>query len=76
MSDWKEVFINNIKEMILRDRNHPSIVTWGVRVNESIDDNTFYKKTNEVARGLDPSRATTGSRCTSNYLSTFLEDLF
>ncbi|GAA0086409.1 hypothetical protein UT300007_28490 [Clostridium sp. CTA-7] len=76
MSDWKEVFINNIKEMILRDRNHPSIVTWGVRVNESIDDNTFYKKTNEVARGLDPSRATTGSRFTSNYLSTFLEDLF
>ncbi len=59
---WKEQAIENTKEMVLQYRNHPSIILWGVRINESQDDNDFYIRTNTVAHALDPSRATSGVR--------------
>ena len=39
--------------MIRRDWNHPSIVLWGVRINESADNHEFYTRTNGLARELD-----------------------
>ncbi len=60
--DWKAQAVENTKEMVLQYRNHPSIILWGVRINESQDDNDFYIKTNAVAHALDPSRATSGVR--------------
>lgn len=71
---WKEIAIENLKEMILRDRNHPSIFLWGVRINESPDDHDFYIKTNYLARELDPTRFTGGVRDFQE--SEFLEDVF
>ena len=59
---WKEQACENVREMVKQYRNHPSIVLWGVRINESQDDDEFYKKTNEIAHELDPSRATSGVR--------------
>ena len=43
--------------MILQNRNHPSIILWGVCINESVDDDVFYNRTNKIAHQLDPSRA-------------------
>ena len=60
--DWKAQAVENTKEMVLQYRNHPSIILWGVRINESQDDNDFYIKTNAAAHALDPSRATSGVR--------------
>jgi len=59
---WKEQAIENVKEMVLQYRNHPSIILWGVRINESQDDNELYIRANAVAHALDPSRATSGVR--------------
>ncbi len=44
------------------DYNHPSIFIWGVRLNESNDCPELYTRTNELAKRLDPDRATTGVR--------------
>lgn len=71
---WKEVAINNVEEMILQYRNHPSIILWGVRINESIDDDAFYTKTNQVAHKLDPTRQTGGVRYLKK--SNLLEDVY
>ena len=60
--DWKKQAVENTREMVLQYRNHPSVVLWGVRINESQDDDAFYKETNRVAHKLDPSRATSGVR--------------
>jgi beta-galactosidase len=72
--DWKALTLDNVRRMIMRDRNHPSIVLWGVRVNESWDDEALYKATNALAHELDPTRQTGGVR---NFReSQFLEDVF
>lgn len=72
--DWKETACKNLKEMIIRDRNHPAIFIWGVRINESDDDHQFYKKTNRIAHELDSTRPTGGVRNFRD--SEFLEDVF
>ena len=71
---WKEQAAENLTDMILQNRNHPCIFLWGVRINESIDDDAFYSKMNELAHKLDPSRATSGVRYLEK--SHLLEDVY
>jgi beta-galactosidase len=71
---WQDISVDNVSRMIRRDWNHPSIITWGVRINESQDDHDFYVRTNAMAHKLDPSRPTCGIRYL--YDSEFLEDVF
>ncbi|MBN2656347.1 MAG: glycoside hydrolase family 2 protein [Spirochaetales bacterium] len=72
--DWKKISLKNVEEMIKTDGNHPSIFIWGVRINESQDDDEFYAKTNDLARSLDNSRPTGGVRCFPG--SRLLEDVY
>ena len=72
--DWKKQAVENTKEMVLQYRSHPSIILWGVRINESQDDDELYKLTNAVAHDLDPSRATSGVRFLEK--SSLLEDVY
>jgi len=71
---WKQISIDNVRRMIRRDWNHPSIILWGVRINESKDDHDFYTRTNALAHQLDPTRQTGGIRYFQG--SEFLEDVF
>lgn len=71
---WKQVAIDNVGRMIRRDWNHPSIILWGVRINESKDDHSFYTRTNALAHALDGTRQTGGIRYFQE--SEFLEDVF
>ena len=54
-AEWKENALESISGMIRRDWNHPSIVLWCVRINESKDDHDFYTLTNILAHNLDPA---------------------
>ncbi len=71
---WQDQAVENLREMILQYRNHPSIILWGVRVNESQDCDAFYCRTNRLARQLDPTRPTTGVRFFEK--SHLLEDVY
>jgi beta-galactosidase len=71
---WKALAVDNVERMVRRDWNHPSIILWGVRINESKDDHDFYTRTNAVAHSLDPTRQTGGIRYFQE--SEFLEDVF
>ena len=57
---WKNQELQNTKEMILQNRNHPSIVLWSIRVGESEEDDDFNRRISGLVRKLDPDRATTG----------------
>lgn len=71
---WKDEAVENVRRMITRDWNHPSIVIWGVRINESQDDHDFYVRTNTLAHVLDPTRPTGGVRYITD--SELLEDIY
>ena len=71
---WKDQAVENTREMVLQYRNHSSVILWGVRINESQDDDKFYKRTNKAAHELDPSRATSGVRYLEK--SHLLEDVY
>lgn len=71
---WKNESVENVRRMVERDWNHPSIILWGVRINESPDDHDFYVRTNAMARSLDSTRQTGGVRCIEN--SEWLEDVY
>ncbi len=71
---WKDISVDNVRRMIRRDWNHPSIILWGVRINESPDDHDFYTRTNALAHQLDSTRQTGGIR--NHFDSELLEDVF
>ena len=71
---WQAEAIENVRRMITRDWNHPSIILWGVRINESQDNHDFYLETNRLAHELDSTRQTGGVRYITE--SEFLEDVY
>lgn len=72
--EWKRIALKNVQEMVEQYRNHPCIFLWGVRINESADDDEFYAQTNALAHDLDPSRPTGGVRNFKK--SNLLEDVY
>ncbi|MCW3840681.1 NEW3 domain-containing protein [Micromonospora yasonensis] len=74
--DWKQLAVRDVAEMIRRDRNHPSIVIWGARLNETADDRTLYTRTQEVARSLDDSRPTAGAMAGRHNTTNYQQDVF
>lgn len=71
---WKEQAVINTREMVTQYRNHPSIILWGVRINESVDCDELYVRTNKEAHDLDPTRQTSGVRYLKK--SSLLEDVY
>ncbi|MDD7643018.1 MAG: glycoside hydrolase family 2 TIM barrel-domain containing protein [bacterium] len=72
--EWKDQAVQNVKDMVRQYRNHTSIILWGVRINESVDDDVFYKRTNAAAHELDDTRPTGGVRASKK--SNLLEDVY
>lgn len=78
-STWLAVAYQNVHDMIVRDRNHPSIIIWGARLNETPNNIPFDTSTNELAHSLDDSRPTSGAITTTLYVDTnaeFVMDVF
>ena len=72
--EWQSTAVTNTYEMVYRDYNHPSIFIWGTRINESPDNDSFYFKTNTVAKSLDKQRPTGGVRNFPG--SALIEDVY
>ena len=72
--EWQDQAVRNTEDMVVQYRNHPSIILWGVRINESEDNDAFYQRTNATAHRLDPMRQTSGVRYLQK--SSLLEDVY
>ncbi|MHB1701382.1 MAG: glycoside hydrolase family 2 protein [Acidobacteriaceae bacterium] len=76
-ADFQDQVVENVGDMIRRDRNRPSVVIWGVRVNESRNEQPLYRRTTALAKSLDDSRPTSGSMTTfDNWQTDWHEDVF
>jgi beta-galactosidase len=71
---WRANFQDFVKRLILKERNHPSLIAYGLRIDESPDDHALYSQAEKTAHELDPFRQTTGVR---NFkTSECLEDIY
>lgn len=76
-ADWQALVMRDVGDMIRRDRNRPSVVTWGVRINESDNWPELYSRTDALAKQLDPSRQTSGAmRGDLHSTEDYAHDLF
>ena len=72
---WQDMAVRDVQNMVRRDRNRPSIVIWGVRINESANVPEFYQRTTAAAKELDDSRPTSGAM-DSYGLQGWAEDVY
>lgn len=75
---WQEIVVQNVHDMVLRDRSRPSVIIWGVRVNESHNNPPLYTRTRDLAKSLDGTRPTSGSMTSTSAktLETWHQDVF
>lgn len=71
---WRDNFLHFVDAMVDKEINHPSLVLYGVRIDEGQDDDVLYEEANRICRQKDPYRQTTGVRNFKN--SHLLEDVY
>ncbi len=67
--------LDNVRDMVIRDRNRPSVVVWGTRLDETKNYPALYAKARQLAYSYDGSRPTAGA---VTYMTTagWAEDVF
>ncbi|HEX6444568.1 MAG TPA: glycoside hydrolase family 2 TIM barrel-domain containing protein [Streptosporangiales bacterium] len=71
---WQAAGRRDVHDMVVRDRNHPSVIVWGAMPNEAgehVDEYTVYR---DLARSLDDSRPTGGDGSRGD--AAFVFDVF
>ena len=71
---WRNQYYKFVEKMVIAQRNHPSLIAHGVRIDESQDDHELYEKGNRIAHQHDETRQTLGVRNFKN--SELLEDIY
>jgi beta-galactosidase len=71
---WQQAGAQDLRNMIIRDRNHPSIIVWGAMPNEAGEHVAEYTVYNDLAHSLDDTRPTGGDGSTTD--ASFVFDVF
>ena len=72
---FQEIVLQNVNDMVLRDRNRPSVILWATRLNETANYPSLYAQARQIAYALDGSRQTSGAMYTQA-TSGWAEDVF
>ena len=72
---WQDLVVQNVRDMVIRDRSRPSVVIWGTRLNETPDFPGLWAATRQAARELDSSRPSSGAMAFHQDV-TWHEDVF
>jgi beta-galactosidase len=67
--------LRNVRAMVVRDRNRPSVVIWGTRLNETKNYPALYAQARKIAYAYDGSRQTAGA-VTFHTTAGWAEDVF
>jgi beta-galactosidase len=58
---WQDLVVQNVRDMVRRDRSRPSVIIWGTRLNETPDLPGLWAATRQAAAQLDGSRPSSGA---------------
>ena len=58
---WQDLVVQDVRDMVTRDRSRPSVVIWGTRLNETAGYPELWARTRAAARELDPTRPSSGA---------------
>jgi beta-galactosidase len=58
---WQDLVVQDVRDMVTRDRNRPSVVVWGTRLNETPGLPGLWTATRQAAAQLDGSRPSSGA---------------
>ena len=72
---FRKLFLENVRDMVLRDRNRPSVIVWATRLNETANFPSLYARARRLAHSLDDSRQSTGAMYTQS-TAGWAEDVF
>ena len=74
-SAFQALVLENVRDMVLRDRNRPSVIVWATRLNETANNTALYAQARQLAGTLDGTRQTTGAM-TNQSTTGWAEDVF
>jgi beta-galactosidase len=72
---WQDLVVQNVRDMVTRDRSRPSVVIWGTRLNETPDLPGLWAATRQAAAELDGSRPSSGAMA-YHQVTGWNEDVF
>jgi beta-galactosidase len=72
---FQQIVLQNVHDMVVRDRNRPSVVIWATRLNETPNVPHLYAQARQLAYELDGSRQTSGT-VTFHSTQGWAEDVF
>ena len=73
---FQSIVVQNVHDMVVRDRNRPSVIVWATRLNETANEPALYAQTRQLADTLDGSRQTSGAMSFQNTTSGWAEDVY
>jgi len=72
---FQQRFLDDVTSMVIRDRNRPSVIVWGARLNETKNYPDLYAEARRLVYAHDGSRPTAGA-VTFRTTSGWAEDVF
>ena len=72
---FQAIVVQNVQDMVVRDRGRPSLIVWATRINETASYQSLYSQTRQLAYRLDGTRQTTGAMSTQS-MTGWAEDVF
>ena len=72
---FQDEVLRNVRDMVVRDRNRPSVIVWGTRLDETKNYPALYARAREIAYASDGSRQTAGA-VTFHSTAGWAEDVF
>jgi beta-galactosidase len=72
---FQALVLQNVHDMVVRDRNRPSVIVWATRLNETANYTSLYAQARQLAYTLDGTRQTTGAM-TNQSATGWAEDVF
>jgi beta-galactosidase len=72
---FQQRFLDDVTNMVIRDRNRPSVIVWGARLNETKNYPDLYAEARRLVYAHDGSRQTAGA-VTFHTTTGWAEDVF